>query len=171
MLLRKSCGGSDEARLRMRDELDRHLVHSALEAAFGDESVVKAGARQRSGQSKPDPAGNHDCTSALCERNVAGNRSQSQADAVEGGIGEAVASLDRRGPQRFLIVEDQLLPFDRAERLVDVPQAATRSDPLDGYPPEAPPQFDQDTVFEDVERSEVDVAAFGLDHFIAAGLL
>jgi hypothetical protein len=44
--------GAEQARLRMGDELDRHLVHPPLEPALGDKAVAKARARQVSGQAE-----------------------------------------------------------------------------------------------------------------------
>src|SRR4029078_6005181 len=100
-----------------------HFVHPAFEAALGDEAVVKTRTWERSREPQTHAAGNHDRARALCERDVAGDRTERKADAVERGVGEAIASLERGRPQRLLIVEDELLIFDRTQRLVDVPQA------------------------------------------------
>ena len=43
---------AEQAGLRIGEELDRHFVHAALEAALGDEAVAKAGARKMVGKAK-----------------------------------------------------------------------------------------------------------------------
>src|SRR5437868_667799 len=144
----------------MGDQLDWHLVHSPLEATLGDETVAKARARQIIGEAQADSAGNHHR-----------DRAQGQADAVERGIGKAVIAVERSGPQRLVIVEGEVAPFDRAQSLVQVPEALPARDALDRDATEVTAELSQDLVFEAVERSEIDMAALGLDHLIMVGLL
>ena len=61
--------------------------------------------------------------------------------------------------------------FDRAERLVEVPQpAARRRCRSTETRRKLRRKLDQDLVLEAVERREVDVAALGLDHLIVVAL-
>ena len=91
-------------------------------------------------------------------------------NAVERGIGEAVAPFERGRPQRLVVVEGQVAALDRAERFVEVPQPLPRRHPLDRDAAEMAAKLGQDLVLEAVERREIDVAALGLDHLIMVGL-
>src|SRR5206468_5162693 len=73
-------------------------------------------------------------------------------------------------PKLLVVVKRQVLALDRAERLVKVPQALARSDPLDRNPAEVSPELGQHLVFEAVERGEIHMPALGFDHLIMIAL-
>lgn len=66
-------------------------------------------------------------------------------------------------------MEFETKTLDRAERLVEVPQAPARGNALHRHPPEILAQFDEQPVLEAVERRKIYVAALRLDHLVAPG--
>ena len=63
-------------------------------------------------------------------------------------------------------MQSDWLFLDRRQRLIKVPQTPARGDPLDRHAAEIAAQLGQNFVLELVERGEVDMAAFSLDHLI-----
>src|SRR5438128_6970408 len=105
------------------DDLYGHLGHSRLEPTLGDEAVAEARAGEVVGESEAEPAADHHRLGALGQSDVAGDGSETEAEAVEGGGGEAVLAARRRLPQRLVLVESGRAAFDAGERLIEVGEA------------------------------------------------
>src|SRR5207253_10559879 len=99
---------------------------------------------------------------------VAGDCAQSQAEAVEGGGGEAVLAGHRSRPQLLFVAEGHRTVLDRRQSLVDVAEAHSGGDALDRYAAVALAELGEDPVLEAVDRREIDMAALGLDDMIMA---
>src|SRR5256885_8603701 len=168
MLPRERGGRSVQAGLGVSDQLDRHVVHHALETALGNEPVAETGTRQMIAEPEAETAANHRRVGALRESKIAGNGAERQAKAVERGRGQAVRTVPRGFPQRPLLVELYRSALDRSQRFVDIQQPATGNDPLDRHAAEALAQTRQDLVLEAVERSKGDVPAFRFGHLVIA---
>src|SRR5256885_17205667 len=116
MLPRKRGGRSVQTGLGVSDQLHRHIVHHALEAALGNESVAEPGARQMIAQPVTDTAANHRGVGALRESEVACNGAERQAKAVERGRRQAIRTVPCGLPKRPLLVEFYRSSLDRSER-------------------------------------------------------
>src|SRR5690349_3957651 len=130
MLLRESGSGADESRLRMGDQLHRHLVHAPFEPALGNEPVAETRAWKVTGQPQANAARNDRRIGTLRQGNVAGYRAEAEAKAVERRSGETVPPLESGGPQFLLVVNREVEALDRAKRVVEVPQSLTGSNAL-----------------------------------------
>jgi hypothetical protein len=83
MFASESRGGADQARIIMSNQLDRNIRHSPLEPSLGDEAIAKAGADEVVRDAVSEAAANHHGLSAVGEREIAGDRAQAQAEAIE----------------------------------------------------------------------------------------
>ena len=142
------------------------LVHAPFEPPLGDEPVAESPSaadsrarRSRARRRSPPPMA--PWASAMSPA-TAPNARQKRSSAA---VAQAVAAVERRRPQtpcRRGCARPPLL--DRAQAPRRDCAGPAGGDPLDRDPAEAAPQMLEDPVLERVERGEVDVAAFGLDH-------
>src|SRR6266496_1839949 len=105
MLPRESGRRTEKARLGIGDQLDRHVVHHALKAAFGNETVAKTGTRQMLAQPEAETATDYCRVGPLRESEVAGKGAECQAKPVECGRREAIRAVPCGFPKRPLLVE------------------------------------------------------------------
>ena len=100
----KGGGGTEQTRLRVNDNLDRHFVHHPLEAALGDKAVAETRTRQMIGQPQAKPSGQDHGMRTLGEREIAGGRPEDQAEVVERRCCQRVASRQGRSPEILLVL-------------------------------------------------------------------
>src|SRR6185369_4680281 len=166
MLLREGGSSAVKSRLRVGDELDRHLFHAPLEPALRNEALAETGLREVAGEAKADATSDHHRVCALSQRQVAGDGAKAEAQPIQRRGGDAVAAGKRSRPQLLVVVEGEVLSLDGAQCLVEVPQTLAGRDALDRDATEVATQLSEDLVLEEVKRSEVAMPALGLDHFI-----
>src|SRR6059058_4559670 len=117
MLLRKCSCRTEEAWLRVGNQLHRHVVHASLEASLRDEAVAEAGSRKIFGHACADSTRNDDCHSTLRQSQITCNRSQGQAEAIKRRIGETVGTRECRLPQLSFAAKLEVPALDRAKCL------------------------------------------------------
>src|SRR5436190_23962274 len=100
MLPRKSGRRAEKAGLGIGDQLDRHVVHHALKAAFGNETVAETGTWQMLAQPEAETAADHCRVRTLRESEIAGNGAERQAKPVECGRREAIRAVPCGVPKR-----------------------------------------------------------------------
>ena len=84
------------------------------------------------GKPQAEAAGDDDAAEpALRQREIARDRAEAEAEAVERGGGEAVVAGERGGPQRLVVAGADGAALDRGERLVEVGEAGPGDDALD----------------------------------------
>lgn len=105
MFPKERCGCAEKPWLGMGDELHRHFLHPAAEASLGNESVAEARKSKTTAEPQPDSASDNDGPSPLRKSEIAGDGAEAPAISVKRCGGEAVATLDCRGPQHPIITK------------------------------------------------------------------
>src|SRR4029453_11161250 len=92
MLRGKGDGGAEQTRLRMDDDLDGDRRHHLLEPTLGGEPAAETRAWQELGNPRAKAAGNDDSIRAVCQRDVACDAAQDQAEAIKPRAPQAVGA-------------------------------------------------------------------------------
>src|SRR3546814_8152501 len=100
MLLRKSRRGAEQAGLGMGDQFDGDRIHQALKAPLGGEALAETRIEQMVLEPEPEPAGDDHALRPVCEREIARDRAEREAEAIERGNREIVLAFQRHVPQR-----------------------------------------------------------------------
>jgi len=90
MLHGKGCGSAKKAWLGMSDEFDGYPRHHVFEPPLCAEPLREPGLQQRVIDPQAQPASYDDTTSALRKRNVAGNASKRETEAIDRSCGQTV---------------------------------------------------------------------------------
>jgi len=82
----------------MRDQLDRQLRHPCLEPSLAGVPAVESAVGEIVGDPRADTAANHGRHRTVGKRQIARERAQREAEAIERGGGKHVIALERELP-------------------------------------------------------------------------
>src|SRR3546814_8593164 len=83
----------------MGDQFDGDRIHQALKAPLGGEALAETRIEQMVLEPEPEPAGDDHALRPVCEREIARDRAEREAEAIERGNREIVLAFQRRSEE------------------------------------------------------------------------